>query len=47
MSGAMGVNGAVNEGTAPARGLPRGIDAARCQTLSYPRGECTRDGFHR
>ena len=44
--GGMGVNGAVNEDT-HGPGIPRGIDAARCQTLSYPRGECTRDGFHR
>lgn len=42
----MGVNGAVDEGT-HGPWIPRGIDAARCQTLSYPRGECTRDGFHR
>jgi len=37
---------AVDEGT-HGPWIPRGIDAARCQTLSYPRGECTRDGFHR
>ena len=44
--GGVGVDGAVDEGAHRLR-VARRIDAARGQTLSHPRRQCARHGFHR
>jgi hypothetical protein len=43
--GSMSVNDAVDQ-VAHGPGVARRIDAARGQSLSNPRGECPRHGFH-